>query len=304
MTTVLSIGNFDGVHRGHDALIREARRQAGAAGRVVALTFEPHPSRILQPGAPWNRLATSTQRRRWLLEAGADDVIELETTRQLLAVPPEDFIRELVGRFQPLAIVEGEDFRFGRRREGDVQLLSRLGQSLGFGTIIVPAVEVVLGDLSVVRVSSSLAKWLISQGRVTDAAILLGRPYELEAAVERGDQRGRTIGVPTANLSLNDQLLPADGVYSGWAERAGGGRWPAAVSVGTKPTFGEHRRVCEAHLIDYHGPIDDYGWTIRLAIVEWLRGQIRYDRIETLIEQLHRDIAAASRESALGKQSA
>jgi riboflavin kinase/FMN adenylyltransferase len=129
---------------------------------------------------------------------------------------------------------------------------------------------------------------------------VLGRPFEIEAEVQRGDQRGRMIGFPTANLKARtDQLLPGDGVYAGFAERDGG-RYPAAISVGDKPTFGRHMRTCEAFLLDYHGPVDDYGWTIRLHVTHWLRDQLNYDSVEALIAQMHRDTDRARRLAAPG----
>jgi riboflavin kinase/FMN adenylyltransferase len=166
----------------------------------------------------------------------------------------------------------------------------------GFETIVVEPVEAVLTNQSVVRVSSSLIRWLLSRGRVQDAARLLGRPYEIDALIQRGDQRGRTLGFPTANLGSFDQLLPAEGIYAGIAQRIRNdqvaGKWPAAISVGTKPTFGDNPRTCEAHLLDYDGPVNDYDWSIRLHFTHWLRDQLTYPNVDALIAQLHRDVAA------------
>lgn len=287
----LSIGNFDGVHQGHAALVSAARAAVGDAGRVVVLAFDPNPMAILRPAATPARLSTFAQRDRWLKAIGVDEVVRLEPTREFLQQSPEQFMRWSVDRWRPQAIVEGPDFHFGKARAGTIDTLREFESHFGYRAIIVEPVEVALVDQSVVKVSSSLARWLITHGRVRDAATLLGRPYAIEAVIARGDQRGRTIGFPTANLAGFTNLLPADGIYAGLAERDGR-TWPAAISVGTKPTFGEHPRTCEAHLLDYDGPVDDYGWNIRLRFTRWLRDQLKYDDVAALIAQLHRDIAA------------
>jgi riboflavin kinase / FMN adenylyltransferase len=294
MSIAVTIGNFDGVHRGHRALVRAARVATGETGRVVAITFEPHPAETLRPGSAPPRLSTSAQRRQWLRSAGADEVIEIEPTRAFLGQSPREFIRHVVERWRPQAVVEGPDFCFGRGREGTLATLEALGGEFGYRTVVAPPIEVVLADQAVVRASSSLARWLIERGRVRDAEIVLGRPYELEAPVERGDQRGRLIGFPTANLAVSGQLLPADGVYAGVAEVEAGGVWPAAISVGTKPTFDGRQRLCEAHLVGWRGALDAYGWMIRVRFRAWLRDQVKYDSVEALVEQLHRDVERAA----------
>jgi riboflavin kinase/FMN adenylyltransferase len=155
-------------------------------------------------------------------------------------------------------------------------------------------VEASLSDQHVVRVSSTMVRWLVQRGRMFDAATLLGRPYELIGPVVRGDRRGRTFDVPTANLDHGECLLPADGIYAGTARHENGAAYPAAISVGTKPTFGDRPRSCEAHLIGYDGALDDYGWTLHLEIRSWLRDQIRYDDAGALVRQLKRDISRAA----------
>ncbi|TVQ55422.1 MAG: riboflavin biosynthesis protein RibF [Phycisphaerales bacterium] len=297
--TAVTIGNFDGVHEGHAALISTAREAAGNDGRVVALVFDPHPLTRLRPEAAPARLSTFPQRERRLRELGADEVIQLTPTREFLALEAEDFLDRLVTRFNPVAIVEGDDFRFGRNRVGSVDFLRERADAHGYRVIVVDPVERALRDQSVIRVSSSLIRWLLRYGRVEDAAMLLGRPYELTGCVVQGDQRGRTINVPTANLDHGDMLLPKDGIYTGRARRVEGearthvGPWyAAAISIGTKPTFGQHPRICEAHLLDYDGPLDDYDWTIELQITHWLRDQLIYRDVQGLTDQLERDIAA------------
>jgi riboflavin kinase/FMN adenylyltransferase len=291
--TALSIGNFDGAHAGHVALVRAARDAVGPAGRVVALSFDPHPAAVLHPDRRPERLSLFSQRARWLETAGADQVVALSPTPRLLAQGPREFLADIMAAHRPSVIVEGPDFRFGRDRQGSVQTLLELAPDLGYQAIIVDAVEASLTDGSVVVISSSTIRWLLRQGRVRDAARLLDRPYELIGQVVPGDRRGRRIGMPTANLDHGGCLLPADGVYAGTARRPDGAVFPAAISVGTKPTFGHHPRVCEAHLIGFDGAMDEYGWTMTLHLVDWLRDQITCPDRESLVEQMRRDVDEA-----------
>lgn len=292
----LTIGNFDGVHLGHAELLRRARAWAGervAGGRVVAMVFDPHPLAVLRPEAEPARLSTFEQRSRWLAALGVDEVVRLDPAPQLLGLSPEEFIASIVARHTPVAIVEGPDFRFGRGRAGDVRRLAQLGQQHGFEAVIARHVEATLSDETIVPISSSLVRWLVSQGRAKDASLLLGRPYEVAGVVVRGDQRGRTIGCPTANLSVT-QLLPSDGVYAGVGELPDGRVFPGAISVGTKPTFDGVERACEAHLVGWEGPLaegsPEYGWPLRLRIGAWIRDQVKYDGVDPLLEQIARDV--------------
>ncbi len=288
----ITIGNFDGVHLGHVQLVRIARSAVGDDGRVVVMSFDPHPSAVLHDRPP-GRLTTFEERSRLLTEAGADEVVQLPPTREFLGQEPEEFLTAIIDPFRPQVIIEGPDFRFGRERTGDLDTLRELEARHGYRTIAIDPVELLLTDHSRIRVSSTMIRWLIERGRVRDAAALLGRPCELAGAVVSGDRRGRDIGVPTANLDHVDRLLPGDGIYAGFAT-APDGRWfRAAISVGTKPTFGDHQRLCEAHLVGYDGPLDDYGWTLRLRITDWIRDQVRYHGIEPLTAQIKRDIAVA-----------
>lgn len=288
--TAITIGNFDGVHLGHAALLQAARNAAGENGRVVALCLHPHPATILRPGKAPPRLSTFEQRQRWLGQAGADEVVEIRPTRDFLSQSPEDFIAAIARQFQPKFIIEGPDFRFGRSRAGSIDTLQQFEPAFQYQTRIVQPVEAALVDQSVVVVSSSMIRWLVSMGRVEDAARLLGRPYELVGTVVRGEQRGRSIGTPTANLDAGDLLLPADGIYRGTALRDSR-EYPAAISVGTKPTFGNHHpRLCEAHLLDFHGGADDYNWPITIRFTHWLRDQLAFSSVDLLIDQLQRDV--------------
>ncbi len=296
---VITIGSFDGAHLGHQSLVRRARRLAGADGTVTVLAFDPHPLAVLRPADAPARLSSFAQRERRLREAGADRVERIEPTPALLARTPEEFVRTLVAQRRPAAIVEGPDFRFGRGRAGDLGTLRALGAELGFVVDEPPVATAVLEDLTVVRISSTLARWLLRQGRVRDAAALLGRPYELVGTVVRGDRRGRTLGYPTANLAT-DQLLPGDGVYAGRAHLPDGRSFPAAVSVGTKPMFDGAGPVAEAHLLDAPAGgadalqgLPEYGWILRLELVAFLRDQARFESVPALVDQIGRDCARA-----------
>jgi riboflavin kinase / FMN adenylyltransferase len=292
--TALSIGNFDGVHVGHAALIRRARDQVGTAGRVVALVFDPHPMAVLRPQAVPPRLSTLAQRAGWLRSAGADEVEHLEPTPELLGLTPEAFVRAKVERnaLPPGRswFVEGADFHFGKGRAGSMETLAALGRSMGFVAETVAPVDAVLDNHQVARASSTLVRWLLSLGRVRDAAIVLGRPYELTGTVVRGDQRGRTIGWPTANIDA-EQMLPADGVYAGRATLPGGATFPAAVNVGSRPTFNGRGRRLEAHVITGGGwpALAEYGWAIRLELLGWVRDDVRFGGVAELVGQIGRD---------------
>ncbi len=298
---VITIGTFDGVHMGHRAILAEARRLATAHGtKVVALAFDPHPASILRPEHEPPRLTTPDEKCSALRHAGADEVELIEPTRQLLDQSPETFIQSLVDTMGIKAIAEGANFRFGRDRRGDAATLRWIGERIGFEFAEVSPVRVTLCDQWSVQVSSSLIRWLLEQGRVADASRCLGRSYGLSGSVVAGARRGRTIGVPTANvdpLVTRQVMIPADGVYGGTVSVAGRGRHPAAISIGVKPTFADGGRVVEAHLIDFDG--DLYGKNIRVETVRWLREQRRFKTVELLQAQLQRDIARTRR---LGEQ--
>jgi riboflavin kinase/FMN adenylyltransferase len=295
--TAVIIGNFDGVHRGHLALVAAAREQVGDGGRVVALTFDPLPRQIFRPQALPRRLCTPARRRTLLESAGVDHVVEAPIDRAWLRQRPDEFVQNHVLPLQPDTVIEGPDFRFGCERAGDMELLGRLGRELDPSRpfevhTLAPQVGL-LCNLEQVPARSSSIRWLLERGRVQDAAALLGRPCLLEGAVVKGDQRGRTIGCATANLDHGDLLLPADGVYAGVA-RAPTGQYPAAISIGTKPTFEHAPRVLEAHLIGWDGPLGDYGWHLEVELHRWVRDQVVFDSVETLMKQIDRDITVAT----------
>lgn len=292
--TVLTLGNFDGPHRGHLAIVDQCRRIAdgGAApGRVVAITFDPPPAEVLRPGTAPPQLASVSERIATLRHAGADQVEVVTPDAELLGQSAPDFVAGLVARHRPVAVVEGPDFRFGRGRAGDMAVLAELGAVHGFEAVTVPRVHATLGDQTQVPVSSSLVRWLVGRGRVADAAAALGRRFTLSARIVRGEQRGRTLGVPTANLDpaeLAGAVLPADGVYAAWG-KVGEQRYPAAVSIGEKPTFGGRALTVEAHLVGLQHEI--YDQRVTLSFARWVRGQYPFADAQALREQLHRDVA-------------
>jgi riboflavin kinase/FMN adenylyltransferase len=287
---IASIGNFDGVHRGHQALVAAARAAAGPQGKVVAVTFDPLPVAVLRPEAAPARLTGSARREALLLACGCDAVHVLDPRSGILGETPEGFIEHLRAAVPFDAIAEGADFRFGRGRSGDVTTLAAIGARVGFQTIEVAEVDEAMSDGSVIAARSTAVRWMLSMGRVADAARLLGRPHVIEGVVERGDQRGRLLGFPTANIMAPGMALPADGVYAGRAIIAGR-QYQTAISVGTKPTFGSSSRVCEAHVLGLEAALDSYGWPIEVHFDQWLRSQWRFPGPDALVEQLRADVA-------------
>lgn len=289
---VITIGNFDGVHLGHRAILDAARQCAERHGADVdAMTFEPHPAKVLRPERVPPRLMSAAQRQDTLLAAGADRVTLLEPTRDLLGMSAEQFIRSLTERCDVRAIVEGPDFHFGKGAAGDVEALRGFGERFGFEMIIVDPVEIALHDMLLAPVRSSLIRWLVGYGRVADAARCLGGPFTLSAEIVEGDRRGRTIGFPTANFQISDladAALPARGVYAAEATTQDGRTFQAAVNVGVKPTFTPPRPSIEAHLLDFEG--DLYGQTLSLAFHHWVRDEQKFPNIEALSAQLGRDV--------------
>ena len=294
----MTVGNFDGVHLGHRALVQTARLlvDQGHGRRVVAMVFDPHPAEVLRPGAEPGRLSTFAQRERWLRALGVDEVVQLDPWAKplggkgVLALTPEEFVAWAQNEHGAAGFVEGADFRFGSQRRGTVADLERLTGLVR----VVPTVEVDLPSGERVAARSGVVRGLVESGRTGDAATVLGRPYEIEGVAVQGDRRGRTIGFPTVNIQ-SPYLFPADGVYSGVAELPDGRTAPAAVSVGVKPTFaGTHARTLEAHLIGVGGPgqriaADEYGWRIRLNISHRLRGQVKYDGLDALVRAINDD---------------
>jgi riboflavin kinase/FMN adenylyltransferase len=284
----VTIGNFDGVHRGHRALVGETLARARAAGgEAVALTFDPHPARVLAPARVPAALTTLEQKAELLAELGLDVLAALPFTPEVAALSPEGFAGAvLAGALGAREVIVGEEFRFGRGRSGDAATLARLGGALGFSVGAVP--PVMDGGRPV---SSSRVREALAEGDVAHAAALLARPHFVDGMVVEGDRRGRTIGVPTANLDTDGAFLPARGVYAGRCRLPGGEVRLAVVNVGERPTFGGGAVTIEAHLLDYSG--DLYGKRLRLSFAARLRAEQRFGSAEELVAQIRRDVDRA-----------
>ncbi|MEM6750816.1 MAG: riboflavin kinase [Planctomycetota bacterium] len=306
--SIVTVGNFDGVHLGHRKLIDAARAMAQRNGaRVVAITFDPAPAAVLNPGHEPPRIETIDRRVERLREAGVNEVVVVHPDGDWLSREAEGFVQDVAQQHAVAGWVEGPGFRFGRARRGDMTLLRAMGLRLGFEVQTVEPAIATLFDGSIRPASSSLARWLLGRGRTADAAAVLGRPFEMRGAVVRGDQRGRTIGVPTANLDPDryaGAVVPRDGVYAGAArilddlDDADAPEAPefcAAISVGVKPTFAGRALTIEAHLLGYAPDDPDalYGRSLSLRFGRFLRDAWRFPSAEALRAQLARDLADA-----------
>jgi riboflavin kinase/FMN adenylyltransferase len=285
----VTIGNFDGVHRGHAyvmAALEEAARRVG--GPAVALTFHPHPLSLLAPGRISAPLTTLADRAELLHALGADQVVILRTTPELLAIEAREFVAKILGEhFGIKAAVEGYNFRFGHKRTGDLELLAEWCHADRVALKVVPP-QFRDGE----PVSSGRVRAALTAGNVEAAADLLGRPYRLRGTVGTGAKRGQTLGFPTANLDRAETLVPGDGVYAARAVSEGT-VWPAAVNIGPNPTFGENSRKIEAHLIGFAG--DLYGRALALDFVARLRDLQKFAGAEALVEQLQKDMSETKR---------
>jgi len=288
---VMSIGNFDGIHIGHRKLLEmaDALRAESASGRVAIVTFEPHPLTVLRPELAPPRLTPPHTKQALLEAAGVDDYVILPPAPEVLNLTAEDFWAILRDEARPAHLIEGNTFNFGKGRGGNIDRLREWSRQGNIKLDIVAPVDAVLRDLTIVPVSSSLIRWLVAHGRVRDAAICLGRHYTLHGDVVRGFGRGKQLGVPTANLHCDDQLIPADGVYAGRCA-IDGKTYAAAVSIGSLPTFEERKFQVEAHLIGFDG--DLYGRQIDVELLDWVREQWKFDGVEALKRQIARDIEA------------
>jgi riboflavin kinase/FMN adenylyltransferase len=291
--SVVTIGNFDGVHRGHRHVVARARELAERLGGlpVVAVTFDPHPMRVIRPDLAPLALTTLDQRVSLLGSAGADDVLVLAFDESLAQTSPEDFARKiLLDGLGAAGIVVGENFRFGHRAAGDVDLLRRVAAG-------VEVVGLPLDGAHGETWSSSYIRSALADGDVEAAAEALGRPYSISGVVVRGEQRGRELGYPTANVpvSATATAVPADGVYAGRLRRLDDEDepWlPAAISVGTNPTFDGTQRTVESYVLD-RDDLELYDVPVEVAFAERLRGMERFDSIEALIEQMRDDVDRA-----------
>ena len=294
--TVVTIGVFDGVHRGHQAVVGRAAARASRLGMpVVVVTFDPNPIVVIRPEAAPPALLPVRTRAELLVAAGADHVLVLPFGRERSEQSAEDFVDDvIIGLLHAKAVVVGGDFRFGHRAAGDVALLEQLGKEHDF---VVERVEPE-GDAGVERWSSTYVRARVADGDVAGAAAALGRPFRVEGVVVRGHERGRALGFPTANVPARlGEVVPADGVYAGWLTRLDDPstkRWPAAISVGTNPTFSGVERMVEAYAIG-RDDLELYGVYVAIDFVDRIRGQQRFDTVAALVERVHDDVDAALR---------
>jgi riboflavin kinase / FMN adenylyltransferase len=292
---VATIGVFDGVHRGHQRIIARAGEIARARlVPVVVITFDPHPDEVVRPGSHPPFLTTSRRRAELLAGLGADAVCVLPFNLEFSRLSPDEFVRVVLSeRLHAGAVVVGENFRFGHKATGDVPMLAKLGEKYDFTAEGVP----LLVDDGV-TISSTYIREQLAAGDVAAAARALGRPHRVEGIVVRGHMRGRGLGFPTANLETPPHTAtPADGVYAGWLtsldlDGAETSRWPAAISVGTNPTFGIGDRTVEAYALD-RDDLDLYGVHAAIDFTARLRGNERFDSVQALVTQMHEDVAQA-----------
>lgn len=293
---VVTIGNFDGVHRGHRVLIDRAAARAAQApdSRVVAVTFDPHPLRLLRPDVAPELLTTVSRRTELLIESGADEVVVLPFTRELASLSPDDFAR-LLRQDESIAadvVVVGENFRYGKGAVGTTAALTQMGEGLGFEVDVVPLVSDATSGGVEDPYSSTYIRSRIAEGDMQGATRALGRPHRVEGRVVRGDARGRELGYPTANLDTVDGMaIPPDGVYAGWLI-VGPERYPAAVSIGTNPQFDGRDRRVEAYAID-RDDLGLYDLVVGIDLVARLRGQEVFASIADLQAQMSRDVDEA-----------
>lgn len=295
--TVATLGNFDGVHRGHRAVLSTVTSLARERGlAAVAVTFDPHPVAVLHPERAPEEIAGLEHRLDLLEEVGLDGVVVIEFTPEYALLTPEEFVREtFVEGLRAEVVVLGHDSRFGLHNSGDEHTMRELGAAYGFEVVV----QGTVGDMAEgMRAWSSTAlRAALAEGDVVTAAEILDRPHRVSGEVVHGHHRGRELGYPTANLSPDSEgLVPADGVYAGWLERPGlpedhpDRRLPAAISVGTNPTFDDVvRRTVEAYVLD-RTDLDLYGEVVRVDFVERLRSNVRFDSLEALMGQMAADV--------------
>jgi riboflavin kinase / FMN adenylyltransferase len=287
--TVVVIGNFDGVHRGHVELIHLARESEPGA-RVVAVTFWPHPMSVVRPDQAPPLLTTLERRKELLRNAGVDDIVVVHFTPEVASWSPAQFVDAVIRPLHPARIVVGENFRFGFRASGDVSTLAELGA----GEFKVQAVTLVTDGTQ--PSSSTLIRRAVAEGDFGRVRELSDNVFRFSGVVVRGDHRGREMGFPTANVPVPLGLaVPADGVYAGWVTRLdipSAPRWPAAISVGTNPTFDGVERRVEAYVLD-RDDLELYDVEIAIDFYARLRGQVKYAGKEALIKQMHTDVEEA-----------
>ncbi|HWL55722.1 MAG TPA: bifunctional riboflavin kinase/FAD synthetase [Paracoccus sp. (in: a-proteobacteria)] len=284
----VAMGNFDGVHLGHRSVIDAARAAADAPLGVI--TFEPHPREIFQPDAPPFRLMNAESRANRLARLGVDHLYELPFDAVLAGLAPEDFVREvLVDGLGIRHVTVGADFCFGRMRSGNTATLAQLGAELGFGVTVAP----LIGDGSN-EYSSTAIRQALAEGRTRDAERMLGHWHRIDGEVLHGDKRGRDLGYPTANMAVTGLHPPRFGVYAVLIDVLTGperGSYAGVANLGVRPMFGENRPNLETHIFDFKAPL--YGEHVSVALVEFLRPEMKFDSLDALIAQMDQDSAKA-----------
>ncbi|MBN1803933.1 MAG: bifunctional riboflavin kinase/FAD synthetase [Sedimentisphaerales bacterium] len=300
---VLTIGNFDGVHLGHQEIISTAKKLAGRRNtELVLMTFEPHPAAILYPERAPGVLTPMILKKHLLDQFGVDCLVILQSSYRILNLSPEAFVDEfLLKPSKPSVVVEGEDFNFGYGRSGDVETLKELGKKFGFELVVVPGKQIVLADEQNTRVSSTLIRHLLHKGKVADAAHALGRYYRLSGRTTPGKGKGRQLGFPTANIEPVNRIIPAEGVYAGYVEITdtedqlcqSKSKIPAAFSIGRAKTFiSDHPLLVEAHILEQETD-DLYGKFLAMDFVRFIRHQQKFDSPRHLSAQIAKDCQRA-----------
>jgi len=285
---IIALGNFDGFHLGHQAVVGRAVEWARAEGRpAIVATFDPHPMRLFRPDAAFFRLTSLDQRERLFGEAGAAAMLVFQFDAQLAARTPEQFVALLADELGAAGVVTGEDFTFGRERGGDIAMLRTLGAQRG---LVAQAVAPVLDDHGEI-VSSTRIRTALVAGDCATATRLLTRPFAIQSEIIHGDKLGRTIGFPTANMALGAYLRPAYGIYAVRARLPNGRMLDGAANLGIRPTFDPPKELLETYLFDYQGSL--YGQVLEISLIERLRGEEKFDSLEALVEQMDRDVERA-----------
>ncbi|GAB2821506.1 bifunctional riboflavin kinase/FAD synthetase [Streptomyces daliensis] len=291
--SVVTIGSYDGVHRGHQLIIGRTVERARELGvPAVVVTFDPHPSEVVRPGSHPPLLAPHPRRAELMGELGVDAVLVLPFTQEFSKLSPADFVvKVLVDKLHARSVVEGPNFRFGHKAAGNVGFLAELGDTYDYDVVVVDLYE--RGSAGGGEpFSSTLTRRLVAEGEVAGAAEVLGRPHRVEGVVVRGAQRGRELGYPTANVeTLPHTAIPADGVYAGWLT-VEGEAMPAAISVGTNPQFNGTERTVEAYAIDRVG-LDLYGLHVAVEFLDYIRGQEKFETLDALLERMALDVERA-----------
>lgn len=288
---VITIGNFDGVHIGHQALFHEVIEKADALGGTsIVMTFEPHPSRVLKQSDHPPLITLYEQKVELIASSGIDILICFPFTREFAAISAKEFVEDiLLKRIGIKAIVLGRDYTFGRNREGNLELLQTYAENLGFEVIVADWIQTL--NTQPGRISSTHTRELVMAGKVADAQKLLGRYYQIRGIVATGRNRGgRLLGFPTANITLHDELCPKTGIYAVTVE-CGNKQYKGVANIGYRPTFDDHEFAVEVHILDFNDDI--YGHKIRINFIQRIRDEIKFSNISELSDQIKKDIVKA-----------